>query len=499
MATTLNRTGAKYARSLITRGKVDRDASWSFSAADADKLLGSHGDDEEHLAKYHLGISADESDDPKAHFLYPFGKDGKAFRDGITAAKALAEKNGDSDVVAEAAALLAMLSEEGHIDGAVKATRGDMFDWRDWQIEKMQKTPDGSRMLGRATVTNIGVFRYPQADGTVMLELRHPDDVFDPASLASLEGLPLTNDHPSTGVNPENFKFHTVGSVFSPRNDAYHVTAGLAIADKQAMADVQSGKRALSCGYDCELVPYTDGYMGMPTTHRQKRIRYNHVAIVDMGRAGPAAKLRMDSTTFHSTEPSKGTNMKKIRLDHAAGGAEAEVEDLVAVEIGALKNDTVAVQGKLDAALVDVTAKQAALDAAEGKVAALEATKTELEGKLAGSLTADAVEALVQSRVALLNTAKGFGIKVEDSWTDRKIRESVVSMAFPTIKLDGKSAEFLDGVFDSASEALKGRKPPKVAGKADGSSHESVNLDTLLADARAQSTTNVQNAWKGKE
>lgn len=513
MAVSINKVGVKYAKSLISRGKVDRESDWTFSDEDSAKLLGADGEDWGHLNKFHLGVRSDALEDTVEFQAYPFGKGGKVFLKGLLDAKEKAKANADTAVVAEIDALLSMIDAggpSGHVparsEDSVKVSRGDMYDWRDWQTEKMQKTADGTRLIGRAVITNVGVFRYPQPDGSEMLELRHPDDVFEQESLDSLRGLPLTNDHPMTGVGPDNFKYLTVGSVSSPAHDAYHLTAELSVNDKQAIADVQMGKRALSCGYDCELVPYTDGYLGMPTTHRQKRIRYNHVAIVDAGRAGPAAKMRMDSVTFHSQELTKGKTMKKIRLDHAAGGAEAEVDDLVAVEFGALKTAADSAKRELDAATADVATKKAALDTAQGELAALTAVKTDLEAKLAAAIKPEAVEAMVKARVGLLDTAKGYGIKVEDSWDARKIRESVVALAFPTIDCADKSDEFLEGAFNSAKLQLaSGRKnvdgqgSREPARESGGSSHDSTNLDSLLAEARNQSSTTVQNAWKGEK
>lgn len=499
MPVSINKVGLKYAKSLISRGKVDRDSAWTFSHEDSAKLLGADGEDWQHLNKFHLAVNTDALEDTVEFQAYPFGKAGKVYRKALEASLAVAKDKGDTEVVSEIDGLLSMLGEAPVANPVQKVSRGDYYDYREWQTEKMERSQDGLRLVGRSVITNVGVFRYPQPDGSEWLELRHPDDVFEEESLASLNGLPLTNDHPTTGVVPENYKHLTVGSVFSPEHDAYHVTAGLAINDKQAMSDVQMGKRALSCGYDCELVPYTDGYLGMPTTHRQKRIRYNHVSLVDMGRAGPAAKLRMDSVVDHSTNPDKGKSMKKIRLDRSAGGAEADVDDLVAVEIGVLKTEIDTVGKSLEDTKKELSAKQAALDTAEGKLAALEATKASLEAKLAGALNADAIEGLVQARVALIDTAKGYGIKVEDSWTARKIREAVVGMAYPSISLDGKSEEFLDGLFDGAKIALTGRTSPNPANTDGGNSHDSTNLDAMLNEARKASASTIQSAWKTKE
>lgn len=499
MAVRLNKTGSKYARSLIERGKVCRDVGLKVSCDDAAQLLGTDGSDWGLFEKFHLGVDSDVTEKTKERFDYVFGKSGMVYLQNVIEAKDRAEAAGDEEIARFAEELLETIAD-GHTDGAVSVQRGDYFDWREWQTEKMTKTEDGQRLVGRAVITNTGVFRYPQADGSVWLELRHPDDVFDPKSLASLDGIALTNSHPDVGVSAENYKFLTVGSVTGPSHDAYHVTAKLSVNDKQAMADVMAGKRALSCGYDCELVQESGVYLGMPYTHRQKRIRYNHVAIVDVGRAGDAAKMRMDSIQVHQPTNTPKEKLMKIRLDHSAGGAEAEVESAVATEFGAMTNLIKTTKDSLDKAQSDLAATKAALDTAEGKLAAAEAEKTDLKAKLDASLSADAVAVAVKARVELIDAAKSAGVKVEDAWDDRKIKESVIALAFPAVSLDGKSDEFVAGVFDSAKASLAARTPaPKPAGVSGGSSHDSADVSTLLDEAKSKAHATVTDAWKGSK
>jgi hypothetical protein len=300
-------------------------------------------------------------------------------------------------------------------------------------------------------------------------------------------------------VSAENYKYLTVGSVTSPDHDAYHVTAKISINEKQAQADVQAGKRSLSCGYKCDLIPYTDGYNGSRTTHRQKNIRYNHTSLVDMGRAGPAAKLRMDSVQIHQTAKPFKEKLMKIRLDHSAGGAEAEVESAVATEFGALKNLVDTAKESLAVAEASVVATKAALDTAEGKLAAAEAEKAELTAKLEKSTSLDALEIAVKERVELIDSAKALGVKVEANWDSKKVKESVVALAFPTIALEGKSDEFITGVFDSAKAVIAARTPVTPAGAPGGESHNADNLDSLLREAKAKALTTAQSAWTGSE
>lgn len=75
----------------------------------------------------------------------------------------------------------------------------------------------------------------------------------------------------------------------------------------EAVDAVQSGKREISCGYECEYVPNGDG------TYTQRNIRGNHVAVVERGRAGKRAAI-LDSDKKKAKEPERKGNMNKKGL-----------------------------------------------------------------------------------------------------------------------------------------------------------------------------------------
>lgn len=120
--------------------------------------------------------------------------------------------------------------------------------------------------------------------------IRTDEEVFSPATLASFEGKPITNDHPSEDVVPDNYAYYSKGHATNIRrgegkyNDT--VMADLIICEKQAIEDVMNGKREISCGYECiyEITESGEIY--------QSNIRGNHIAIVDRGRAGPRVSIK---------------------------------------------------------------------------------------------------------------------------------------------------------------------------------------------------------------
>ena len=61
--------------------------------------------------------------------------------------------------------------------------------------------------------------------------------------------------------------------------------ADLIITDPRLIEAILAGKREISCGYTYELCEENGKYI-------QRRIRGNHVAVVDAGRAGPRVCIK---------------------------------------------------------------------------------------------------------------------------------------------------------------------------------------------------------------
>lgn len=171
------------------------------------------------------------------------------------------------------------------------------------------------------SLTRTGVFTYFRPDGAPQRELRLPEHVFDPASLASFDGVPLTLGHPSTNLDAATAMRHAVGFVMQPHAhaDGKHVRARIKVMAKDAIRAIESGVKELSNGYDTELEPIPGGVYRMPdgTEERadfiQTNIRGNHTALVPRGRAG--ATSRLDSAGH---EDSKMDELEKAQAEIAA-------------------------------------------------------------------------------------------------------------------------------------------------------------------------------------
>ncbi len=164
------------------------------------------------------------------------------------------------------------------------------------RLDKFERTPSGGLRIP-AAVARTGVQVYRDARGIEHRELRHPEDVFDPAALASFADAPVTDLHPEVIVDPSNWKDLAKGSVVRPRRDGSLVMVDLLVLDADEIRLIESGERKeCSGGYTCELELVSGVYEGERYDARQRTIRANHVGLGPngWGRAGAEVSLRLD-------------------------------------------------------------------------------------------------------------------------------------------------------------------------------------------------------------
>ena len=161
----------------------------------------------------------------------------------------------------------------------------------------MAKTPEGFLVCQNVPIARTGYQKYyaqeldENAEPNVVVNVyRSPDEVFSQATLASFEGKPVTNEHPSEDVTPENYAKYSKGHVQHVRvgkgDDSDKIMADLYITDPELMQLIQDGKRDVSAGYYAEDKEDKNGRIC------QTHIRGNHIAVVDEGRAGRSVSIR---------------------------------------------------------------------------------------------------------------------------------------------------------------------------------------------------------------
>jgi len=364
------------------------------------------------------------------------------------------------------------------------ANRIDSIDPGKWMTTPFTETDEGFYQ-GRAIVTCVGVFTYRNADNSITRELRIPEEVFSPDSLDSMKGKPVTNNHPRNKVTAENAKKYQVGSIgtdpsswidgWAARNsedergstasDGFHVAVTLTITNEDAIADIKSGKTALSMGYTCDIEAAPEGsvWCGMAYDCVQRNIRYNHVAIVDKARAGGAAKIRMDGgdaiqieNAGASPNPRQGENsMKKISID----GVDYEGEDGLIKSYQEEKKRADSVESAVEKLEKDIKNLKKELSAMEAdrdnNKDRADKLDTECKALKEQSLDPKRLDAAVKARVDLLDAAIKAGVEVKDGVSDAEIRKAVIVKVYPEAKLDGRDEAYVNGRFDSAVEELR--------------------------------------------
>lgn len=109
MATTTNSAGVAHAHALVAAGKIN-DGTWDFTAEDGNKLLGPNGDDWANYSKWFLAVHADADPKTKAHYGYPFGKDGEIYKNAIVSAKGRAAQQDATTIESACSSLMDAMS-----------------------------------------------------------------------------------------------------------------------------------------------------------------------------------------------------------------------------------------------------------------------------------------------------------------------------------------------------------------------------------------------------
>ncbi len=152
---------------------------------------------------------------------------------------------------------------------------------------------------------------------------RPEEEVFSPETMASFEGMPVTNDHPPEGVDVSNIRALQKGHAHNVRRGSGEesdlLLADLIITDPKLIDLVLSGKREISCGYTYELCEENGRYI-------QRRIRGNHVAVVDAGRAGPRVSIK-----DHKPERRKSVMKKSLSKMLARMAKDGDVETVAEI------------------------------------------------------------------------------------------------------------------------------------------------------------------------
>ena len=305
------------------------------------------------------------------------------------------------------------------------------------QVGKIVKTDEGY-LRGEAVVTRCGVFKYLNQDGTIRREARLPEYAFKKDSLDSLKMIPVTNNHPTVLVDATNAKELSIGSTGETINiDGENILTTVTINVQDAINEIENNNKVeLSLGYTLDLIDQKGVYNGQEYDCIQTNIKYNHLAVVERGRAG-VSRLNFDSfecgMIVDENITQERENMVKINIDNV----DVEVDE-------AVKRAFDSLNARFDSATAEADTLKAKLD------------ETEEQLKKAKEINSDSlISAKAKDRVELI--AKASKIVNADSLydlSDRDIKLSVIKSRYDSLDLTDKSDDYVSARFDAICEAL---------------------------------------------
>ena len=321
-----------------------------------------------------------------------------------------------------------------------------------FKLPKVAKTKEGY-LRGEVVASRSGVFEYRNVDGSIRRELRHPDEVFKPNSLDTLKMIPVTDDHPSDFVDSSNADKLQAG--YTGENwkiDGANIIVSLTVTKKDAVHKITSGKKAaLSLGYSTVLIREDGVYNGERYDYKQTEIVYNHLALVEEGRAGIVARFRMDGKDIDS-------NIAECHFDHVINNVINNKEVKMSNNETADKvenNDSVEVlKVRFDATLIEKELLKDRLTQSELKVDALEKSLIKANEDLANEKKKNDPEVRAREtmdRVEMLARSAPY-IDIE-AYIHHDARDVMIaainSDRTDSINFNDKSDEYVKGMFET--------------------------------------------------
>jgi hypothetical protein len=341
---------------------------------------------------------------------------------------------------------------------------------------------DGNGYLqGQAIIAAVGVQNYRMKDGKTLRVLRHPDDVFDSESMATLGMLPLVIRHPKKNFDPATLQGKQVGSTGERIiNDAYYLYAPITVTTAKAQKVIESGEmKELSVGYKAGLLMESGTWQNQEYDARQVNIRGNHLAIVKRARAGKAASfvladgsdqeinaeecdlMLMDdidtSLSFadETTEPNQQTGGVVLMKYQLKNGQVVEADQAFIDSYTALLDQNVTLEN-------DKTALEASVSDYKGKLAAAE---TQLQDSADAQPSHEDVIAAANSLIAVRKTATDAGVDFKDEDDEQAIKVAVIKAVMPKADFKDDSESDVSSFFSASLEVLESRKDKTVSNR----------------------------------
>lgn len=406
------------------------------------------------------------------------------------------------------------------VDKHVKLT-GDVRETRDGYLAASL----------RAARTGIQLYTGDEVgrpDKKIVKIMRPESEVFKYDSLHSYGEKPVTIDHPSEGVNRNNYvdlaRGHVWGDVV---RDGEFVRCNILVNDGRAIDTIRSGKKQISMGYSAEI-DWTPGTTkdGEQYDGFQKNIVINHLAIVDAARGGDLLRIGdalpapitpvdvSDSTNTETTKMSKSTVLVdgiNVELDDIAAQhvsryvrkMQGSLDDLNAKlkakeeEEEEAKRKAKVSKDSADTVLADLN-KQ--IEDSKGKIAVLEQNVADAAAKMSG----EGLAKLVADRAALVGKCRAIlGDSVKATADDKSLMQAVVAKKLGDEKTKTLSDDALRSAFDVLTADTKFAGAPATVADSFGAEFLDHSTSDRFVNAREKAFADRQkraaDAYLGSE
>ncbi len=203
--------------------------------------------------------------------------------------------------------------------------------------EESSRTEDinGYVEIKNNPLSKVGVFEYsgqqisPELEPDKIYKVYRPEEeLADPACVESFRLVPWTDEHAMLGTEDDGLTPAEQKGVLGVVGENVYYEDGylkgnLRIFSEKLAGLIEAGKKELSIGYRC-LYELTSGvYNGVRYDAIQRKIRGNHLALVDEGRAGPDVavldhfKFIFDAAELNTMKVKKADNESKEIVDEA--------------------------------------------------------------------------------------------------------------------------------------------------------------------------------------
>lgn len=373
-------------------------------------------------------------------------------------------------------------------------------------------TPEGY-LIDNPILTRVGIFEYKRPDGTIRRELRLPEDVFAPESLASYKGKPVILTHEAGMIDTENVQQEHIGTILSEGvQDGENVRAQIVIHDAHSLS---YGLRELSVGYSLDLEEVPGEWQGQPYDAIQHNIRVNHLALVQKARAGDSARLNIDGEDTQTQDQKGGNTMSKRKdgltpeeiaqlveeykkrkeqrmVDQSAADSDDEQENqdegeeetadpVQEVKENRDRRDAAGDCETMDEASGVIAQQDADIQKLLDFIAQLQAkidfdeaseqeTKTEnnadeegaeqasQEEKEEESVNMDSIDAYISQKIELIRLGDKLHMDGIDTMKPMDAKKAIIKKVNPNIRLDGKDKAYIDAMYDVTKENIGKRK-----------------------------------------